>query len=184
MKYHHREGVTEKDRKGHPKLWITFFVLFALVVYGGFCFATLALNCWPLTEIDQTAKIVKQSKPGSNGDRLFVPAINLDISSRSVAVTGTPGEGGVSIKGNEFGFGITPNALRDASPFFNLSRLKEGDEVFLDSNGVRYAYRIISSNKEENSKNILTLQNGKIEKKAQAIGTVAWKNGDPELEAL
>lgn len=161
-----------------------FFVLFGAIAYGGLLFSTVALNGWPLSEIDQTAKVVKESKPGATGDRLFIPAINLNVSLQSLQTQGNPGqEGEMSIKGRELGFGLTPDALRTASPFFNLNRLKDGDEVFLDKNGVRYAYKITSSSKEDEGR-ALVLGNGKQTKKAEIIGTVAWKNGSSELEAL
>ena len=191
MKYHYRQGVTEKDEKSHPKLWITFFVIFALITYAGFCFTTLILNGWPLSKIDETAKVIKQSKPGSMGDRLFIPAINLSVSSRALNISNKsddPGNKNIVIKGSEFGFGATPGTLREASPFFNLSKLKEGDEIFLDKSGTRYAYKVVTivsdEDKETETDVALTLQNGRITKQAQAIGTVAWKNGSSELEEL
>lgn len=183
MKYHYQEGITEKDKKGHKKGWLAFFAVMGTAVYGGFLFVNLALNGWPLDPIDKTAKLVKSAKPGSMGDHLFIPAINLSSGfSGSLRQSGHPKEDTVIVNGSPLALAVTPGTLRASSPFFNIDNLKEGDEVFLDNDKTRYAYRI--SNTPDNKKKKLVMQGKNKKLTAEVIGTVAWHSGQAELKPL
>lgn len=183
MKYHYQQGIVEKDKKSHKKVWLAFFAIIALVGYSGFIFTTLALNGYPLEPIDTTAKLVKNSKPGSLGNHLFIPAINLAESfGSSLSLSGKPEESRVVIKGTQLAPGVTSDSLRAASPFFNIDKLKSGDEIFLDKAGTRYVYRITSSSKSDDGK--LVLQSKTTTLVAQAIGTIAWNGGKAQLQPL
>ncbi len=184
MKYHYQQGVTEKDKKGHKKLWLGFFGTVALIGYGGFIFASLALNGYPLVPIDHTANLVKTSKPGSLGNHLFIPAINLSAPfNDSLSQSGKAQGDHVTVKGAELALGFTPRGLRSVSPFFNLDKLKNGDEVFLDNGSTRFVYRITASPNRDNDKK-LTLKGKGKELTAQAIGVIAWNGGKTELRPL
>lgn len=178
MKYHYQKGIVENNKKGHPRLWLGFFVIFALVAYSGFSFAVLNLNGWPLTEIDATAKNVKTTKPSNN--KLFVPTINLTANSGSLNFKGDPSYQDVTVSGSRLAFGLTPDGLRQASPLYNLDRLKVGDEIFLDSQGTRYVYKIVESVGKGEQK--LTIESNQNTVVAKTVGTIAWNNGKPELE--
>ncbi len=183
MKYHYQRGIVENDKKGHKKAWLAFFATTGIVSYGGFAFATLALNGWPLEPVDKTTALVKSVKPGSLGDHLFVPAINLSANfSNTLVQSGNPRYNNMQIKGSSLSFGATPGALRTASPFFNLDKLREGDEVFLDKDATRYVYRVTNSPERANKK--LTLQTKDKSLVAEAIGTVAWHRGKAQLQPL
>ncbi len=183
MKYHYQQGIVEKDKKGHKKLWVAFLGVTAMTTYSGFVFASLALNGYPLEPIDTTAKLVKSSKPGSFGNHLFIPAINLssDINS-SLLQSGAPEKSDVTLKGSQLAFGVTPDGLRASSPFFNIDKLKEGDEVFLDNNKTRYVYKIDRLPRDNEKK--LTLQSKDKKLIAVAVGTIAWSSGKAELQPL
>lgn len=182
MKYHYQEGIVEKDIKGHKKAWFSFFVVFTAIAYGGFIFTALALNGYPLQPVDTTAKLVKDTKPGSLGNRLFIPAINLNARvNGSVAQSGNPAASSVKLKGNQLAVGVTPDGLRDSSPFFNLDKLRKDDEIFLDSHGTRYVYRIVTST---SSSKKLTLQSDHKTLTAEGIGTIAWSKGSNELKTF
>ncbi len=182
MKYHYQKGVVEKDKKGHKKLWLGFFSVIGVVTYGGFIFANLALNGWPLQPVDATAKIVKTTKPGGLGNHLFIPVINVSVAiDSSLKQSGNPASSAVKLVGGQLGFGLTPDSLRAASPFFNLDKLRSGDEIFLDSKGTRYVYRIVDSSQ---SKNKLTLQTKNKRLVAESVGTVAWNNGLSQIQAF
>jgi hypothetical protein len=183
MKYHYQEGITEKDKKGHKKGWLAFFAVIGVTVYGGFLFVNLALNGWPLDPIDKTAKLVKSVKPGSMGDYLFIPAINLSSGfNGSLKQSGSPKNNTVTVSGSPFTLAIAPGSLRSSSPFFNVDNLKEGDEIFLDNEKTRYAYRVSNTPDDEKKKLVLQGKNKKL--MAEVIGTIAWQSGQPALKPL
>ncbi len=181
MRYNYKQGVTKKDKQGHKARWVIFLIVFAVISYGGFLAAILSLNGWPLNTYDTTAKIVKNTKPGQKGDSLFIPSLNLALSLnlKSLQVSGKPNDNFV-IRGNSFGVSLLPHAIREASPFFNLSGLRKDDEIFIDKSRVRYAYVVT----EKKGDQYLTLQSGTVKKYANPIGTVAWRDGSPYIEAL
>ncbi len=182
MKYHYQEGIVEKDRRGHPKLWLGFFVFVIFVVYGGFLATTLFLNGWPLSPIDQTATAVKTSRPSSS-DKLYIPALNLtaNLDGNSIEKSGNPADSAVTLRGQKLAAGLTPAHIRSVSPFFNLADLREGDEIFLDSSGKRYVYKIAKS---DQTKRRLTLQTDGVKLTATPIGTVIWDGKQPKIETL
>ena len=183
MKYHYQQGIVEKDKKGHKKGWLAFFVLSGLVVYGGFMFVNLALNGWPLEPIDKTARLVKSTKPGSFGNHLFIPGINLSSDfSQSLKQAGSPKNNNVTIIGNQLSINVTPGGLRLSSPFFNIDNLREGDEIFLDNAKTRYAYKV--SKKPDSDKQNLVLKGKNKKITAEVIGKIAWQSGQAKLTPL
>ncbi|MEK7621416.1 MAG: hypothetical protein AAB395_03630 [Patescibacteria group bacterium] len=180
MKYHHQKGIIQKDKKGHKKLWFVFFVLMIIATYCAMMFTVLDLNGWPLSEVDATAKTVKTTKPTDN--KLFIPAINVTADNSSVKLSGDPSYDDVTASGSDVGFGITPSSLRKSSPFYNLDQLKDGDEIYLDSEGIRYVYKVTKSVGEEEQK--LTIKTKQDTIVAKTIGTVSWNNGKPALETF
>ncbi len=180
MKYHYQKGIVEKDKKGHRKLWLGFFSIFAVVSYSGFLFAVVNMNGWPLSDISSTANIVKTTKPENN--KIYIPAINLATNSNSVKLDGDPSYSDVVVTGPDLGFGITPTSIRQASVFYNIGQLRDGDEVFLDSQGTRYVYKVSKTVSEDDSK--LTIKNGNKTIVAKTIGTIAWNDGKPTLESF
>ena len=182
MRYDYKKGVIEKDKNGHKKLWIGFFGIFIFALYSGVLATTLFLNGWPFDSFDKTANVVKTTKPSKDNDKLYIPVLNLDNKfDGSLKISGKPGKGEAKIDGNKLGLGITPDSLRAASPFFNLSKLKEGDEIFVDKNGVRYAYKVKNKTKED-SQLILKTKSAKII--AEPIGTIAWQDGKAQLNSF
>jgi hypothetical protein len=178
MKYHYQAGVIEKDKKSHKKIWLGFFTSSALVAYGGFLFAVTALNGWPLTPYDKAATAVKTTSPGKLGDAIFIPALNVAQSLQSsFSVNGKPGEdSSMTIQASKLALGVTPEAIRAKSPFYNLSLLDSGDELFVDRDGVRYAYKITS--KKDAKQGVVELTNGSVKRYAELIGTVSIENGE------
>lgn len=183
MRYDYKKGVIEKDKNSHKKLWLGFFGIFIFALYSGVLATTLFLNGWPFDSFDKTANVVKATKPSEDNDKLYIPVLNLDNKlDGSLKISGKPGgKGEAKIDGNELGLGITPDSLRAASPFFNLSKLKEGDEIFVDKDGVRYAYKVKSKIKED-SQLILKTKSAKIT--AEPIGTIAWQDGKAQLNSF
>lgn len=180
MKYHYQKGIVEKDKKGHRKLWLGFFVSITVVAYGGLLFTVLDLNGWPLTQIDTTANIIKTTKPTST--KIYIPAINLTADSGSVKIKGDPSYSDVTVSGSSIGFGVTPTGLREASPFYNLSMVKSGDEIFLDNQGTRYVYKVSDSVSSDDTK--LTIKTSQKTVIAKTVGTVSWEGGKANLESF
>lgn len=180
MKYHYQRGITQKDKKGHKKTWLGFFVAITLVAYSGLLFTVLDLNGWPVSGVDTTAKIVKTTKPGDN--KIFIPAINVSADAKAVKISGDPSYSDVTVSGPSFGVGVTPTSLRQASPFYNVDQLKDGDEIFLDDQGTRYVYKVSESTDEDEQK--LTIKGKNKTIIAKTIGTIAWNDGKPSLESF
>ncbi|OGL33420.1 hypothetical protein A3F64_02870 [Candidatus Saccharibacteria bacterium RIFCSPHIGHO2_12_FULL_42_8] len=180
MKYHHQKGIVERDKKGHKKLWLGFFMVFAIVSYGGFLFAVLNLNGWPLTDVASTARVVKTTKPTSN--KIFIPAINVQTNTDSIKLEGDPSYSDVVVSGPSLGFGITPQSLRQASLFYSIDQLRNGDEVFLDNQGTRYVYEVSQKVSKDDSK--LTIKTSNKTVVAKTVGTIVWNDGSPVLETF
>ncbi len=180
MKYHHQKGIVQKDKKGHRKAWLGFFVGMTLFAYSGFLFTVLDSNGWPISEVDSIAKIVKTIQP--SGSKIFIPNINVAADSSSIKINGDPSYSDVVVSGSSIGFGITPTSLRQASPFYNLAMVRTGDEIFLDSQGIRYVYKVANSVSSDDTK--LTIKSSKSTVIAKAIGTINWDNGKPSLESF
>lgn len=152
----------------------------AVVAYGGLLFTVLDLNGWPLSEIDTTAKIIKTTKPTST--KIYIPAINLAADGGSVKIKGDPSFSDVTVSGSRIGFGVTPASLREASPFYNLSMVKSGDEIFLDNQGTRYVYKVSDSVGPEDTK--LTIKTNQKTVVAKTVGTVTWDSGKANLQSF
>ncbi len=100
-------------------------------------------------------KLVKQ-KPGDDGDRLYIPQINVDVAITEGDESalekgawhrqpdnGNPEKGGnFVLSGHRFQLGLTPANTRAKSPFYHVDKLQHGDEFFVDWKGKRYAYTV------------------------------------------
>lgn len=100
----------------------------------------------------------KLTKPaGSEGDRLYIPRINVDVaiatgSDSSVLErgawhrspqSGNPERGGnFVLSAHRFVMSVTPQGTVQASPFYNIGKLAVGDQLFVDYQKQRYAYVI------------------------------------------
>ncbi len=181
MKYHYQEGISDKKKGNKGKL--VFFSIFGLLAigYGGLLALTPALNGWPLVPIDETAHALQSSDPGEEGNKLYIPRLNVSSPVSSLTIKGNPSEeNSITIKGQSFQLGLTPEQTRESSPFYYLDKLQTGDEIFLDYNSTRYAYRV-GGGKTSSSALILQASNG-VTVKAEAIGTVARENGKLEVQ--
>jgi LPXTG-site transpeptidase (sortase) family protein len=149
-----------QDRK--KSRWFVIFIallviaaaVYVLIVYLSPGFVTI-----PFTNLtsDAITKKVQTSKAGQYGDRLFVPQINVDVAivdgTASDALTqgawhrnsdlGSPAKGGnFALGGIKFVMDTTPQWTRAKSPFYNLGKVNEGDELTVDYKGTRYTYKV------------------------------------------
>ena len=158
-RYHYRDGVTLEKKRGRALLIIIGILVFAAAVYVTAIYLAPQMVTIPFTSMtsDAVGRKVQQSKAGQYGDRLYLPQINVDIPVatgggkdgltagawlRDTSV-GEPGKGGnVALSAYHFTWDVTPVWSKQKSPFHNLAKINEGDDVTLDYKGTRYVYRI------------------------------------------
>lgn len=139
------------------RLWLIFGV--TALVAGTYvlllAFAP-ALPVW-MSGAQQVKVDLAQIKPGDQGNRLFIPSINVNVAigegnDASVLDSGAwhrqPQNGNPLVGGNfvlsahRFAMGLTPAHTLEKSPFYNIDKLFTGDEIFVDYQGARYTYKI------------------------------------------
>ncbi len=159
VRYHYREGVTLEKKKSRWLLILIGIIVFAAAAYVTVTYLAPQLVTVPFTSLtaDATDKKVENSKAGQYGDHLFIPQINVDVAineggdksqldvgawQRNIDL-GNPEKGGnFVLSGRKFMLDATPQWTRAKSPFYNLGKLKTGDELMLDYKGKRYVYKI------------------------------------------
>lgn len=207
MRYEYRRGIQKPKR-----WWVTLPIVGVIVgVY------TLINSLAPAMPIyaaapDETVKKLTASKPALNENRLYIPKINLDIAAVPVEgddealalgkgviqrspESGNPKDGGnFVLAAYRFHLGLTPQQTRQLSPFYHIDKLSVGDEVYVDYEGVRYAFKVVAlqSAGSKAGKDQLTLypyesvnaetDSGVIV--AEPTGTIVWINGAPKLKTL
>lgn len=156
MRYRYGRGVVKKDAKPRKLLFTLPIVLVLLSGYIAVNILAPKINM-PGEPADAVAKHITSSPPTSGDNRLYLPQINKDIPIKSGEAAaalsqgawirddslGNPEHGGhFVLSARQFSLGITPVHTRAASPFYQIEKLQEGDEIFTDYNGVRYVYKI------------------------------------------
>ncbi len=151
----------EHKKNRHIVGIITTIVIILLLGAGGYI---LLLSFAPslTNEIvtgrapDATQKKLEQPA-GVEGDRLFIPQINVDVAivtgSTEAALekgawhrhpeNGDPVKGGnFVLSAHRFIMSFTPQGVAQQSPFYNIDKLNEKNKIFVDFQGKRYAYEI------------------------------------------
>ena len=210
MKYNYKEGV-EKQKS---RTW-TVLPLFGIV--GGlyiFINALAPVVLDAMTPADATAKKLVSLRPDTTQNRAFIPKINLDIAivpvngDEKIALengaiqraeaSGNPKQGGnYVITANRFSLGLTPHQTKTKSPFYHINKLSNGDDVFIDYEGVRYAYKVEERKvvtaadpaiEESTDDDRLTLYapsgTGHEVVVAKPVGKIVWQDGKPRLKSL
>lgn len=164
------------------------------------------------------AKKLTTVQPTIGEDRVYLPQINVDVpvneigTSETVALekgavhrspsSGNPKEGGnFVLAAHRFNLGLTINQTRARSPFYHIDKLAVGDRVYVDYEGLRYAYEITEKKmvaetaveiEQKTSDNRLTLYScelagpkaGREVLVAKRLGTVAWEDGKAAIKKL
>lgn len=185
MRYHHQIGAM-RERKGIGKGKIAFLLLFVVPIlgYAGFLALLPGVGGWPVRDPEDVVNRVRTVSPGSEGDKLYIPRLNVvvDLQSRDASIDGEFGLNKVgSVSAERFAFGVTPEHILKASPFYRLDQLTVGDEFYIDFNGTRYAYKV-SDKVSDTSGVVLKTKDESVTVNAEPIGTVAWHNGEPRIE--
>lgn len=159
VRYHYREGVTFEKKRSRWFLVFISLVIFAAAVYVVAVYLAPQLVTVPFTNLTPTATDdkIKSSKAGQYGDRLYIPQINVDVAIQTGGDKtqlangawqrntdlGSPEKGGnFALSGYKFTLDMTPWNTRAKSPFYNLGKLKTGDELTVDYQGKRYVYKV------------------------------------------
>lgn len=213
MRYRYKDGVNAK--RGSNKL-LTIVPVVGLMA-GGYILVNTFSPALPsnLTgEQQAVSKIVTQQQPNLDENRLYVPKIGIDVEIVTGVTeetleggawhrkpeNGDPSGGNFVLAAHRFNLGYTPGQTRAKSPFYHIDLLDDGDEIYVDYDGQRYAYKVnkkykVDSNAgqiEDRSKNAkMTLYScdlrGPIEGRevveAELVGSVAWDSGKPRINA-
>lgn len=213
LRYEFRTGVTKQ--KHSKKLWV--LVPMITLFGGGYVFMNLNapnLNLSFDKPADATARMLTSSKPNLAENRLYLPQINVDIAikgddqneplgsdaqQRNVRA-GDPKQGGnFVVVANRFSMGMSPFQTRTNSPLYHMGELQPGDQIYVDFEGVRYAYEVTknypatagSANIEDASRQkqltLMACESGNPDQvrqiiEAKPVGTIAWVNGVAKLK--
>lgn len=209
MKYSYREGVEKpKSRK-----WVVLPIFLVLaIVYGALNYLSPAI-LYVVEPADTTAKTLIANKPQQGNDRLYIPKINANIavvggsdgttvlqsgaSQRSVD-SGNPSEGGnYVLVASRLSLGYTPSETKQKSSFYHLGKLSSGDDIYVDYDGTRYAYKVelrktvdddTAALEVRSDKPRLTLYTAEAGSHdtvvAKQVGKIVWTSGKPKLQAI
>lgn len=133
----------------------------ALLVFGGIYIIAIALSpqLMPLTTSptdNATIKLLQSTEQNLTEQRLYIPKLDVNVSydtgDRSTLErgawwrqpqNGNPRDGGnFVLSAHRFIMGLTPKQTLRKSPFYNIDKLKVGDEIIVDYQGKRYSYQI------------------------------------------
>lgn len=213
MRYEYRRGIQK------PKRWWVALPVMGVLVGAYVLFNSLA-PAMPIyaASPDETVKKLTATKPALNENRLYIPKINVDIAAVTIdsdetlalekgAVhrspeSGNPKDGGnYVLAAHRFQLGFTPQQTRKKSPFYHIDKLDAGDEVYVDYDGIRYAFKVVERKfveptavevEAKTEKDQLTLYTYELAGPdasrevviAESTGTIVWVNGSPKLKTL
>lgn len=213
MTYNHRTGVVAPNKKS-----MLFVVLPTLAILGGlYALLNVLSPALPIASADKPEAIAKkltERQPASSDNRLYIPKIGVDVDVvqgvdeksldkgawHRLPENGDPITGGnFVLAAHRFNLGFTPEQTRAKSPFYNIHSLQAGDDIYVDYEGVRYAYKVERSEKVDGSavaieqrtpNSQLTMYScdlrgpeyGREVVYAKPVGTIAWLNGEPKLK--
>jgi sortase (surface protein transpeptidase) len=157
MKYHYRDGVKRDKKKPVWILWLALTIILAFAAYMAANYVAPRLVSMPLSAKatpDATMNKMQATSPKDQEKHLYIPQLNVDLpitsdvgSLKDNALqddeSGDPEDGApLTIKALRFSLESNPWETRDSSPFYNLGKLQPGDELYVDHNGKRLAYRV------------------------------------------
>lgn len=164
MHYHYELGAMRE--RGHAKRWLGVLLLATLllgVTYGALLYTVPRLVTVPFTDKadpNATARKIETSKPSRN--TLYIPQLNIEVPLLIGGGADSLAQGAwqqdaskkieegdtVAVCAQAFSLESTPWQTRQRSPFYNLGRLDNGDQLVLDYKGHRYAYKVTHTGDE------------------------------------
>ena len=138
---------------------VTILVAAIMILAGLYTLAVALTPAIIAPTINPTSnKTVKklQSKAAITENRLYIPKIDVNLPYTAGDETvmekgawwrqpdnGNPADGGnFVLSAHRFIMGLTPQQTLRKSPFYNIDKLKTGDELVVDYDGKRYTYEI------------------------------------------
>ena len=214
MRYTLQDGA-ERKRSKWP------FVLAGLLLLSGLylLYNTFSPGLPDFSKDTQaTTKKLTSTQPVVSENRIYMPQINVDVPIVEVATneteaqaldkgaihravsSGNPEDGGnYVIAAHRFTLGLTPTQTRAKSPFYHIDQMQVGDQIYVDYDGVRYAYKIFK--KETVAATDVAIENRTEEARltvyscglsgsrdgrevlfAKPLGTVTWENGQAKIQ--
>lgn len=151
-----REGIVH-SKKTRTKSSILFSFVSSVMFLGGIYLMglTFAPVFRPGIVLGNPIDVTKE-KPRIGRDMLYIPKISVSVpfSAGGEEVMeegawhrfperGDPETGGnFIVSAHRFVMKWTPGATMNSSPFYNVGKLNEGDEILVDYKGKRYKYQI------------------------------------------
>lgn len=214
MRYNYRKGA--KKQTGGK--WL---VLPAIGVISGMYLLFNAISPVIPTSLSEDSTVARKliaQQPKIDHNRLYVPKINVDVAivpiegNEATALekgainraptSGNPKDGGnYVLAAHRFNLGLTPSQTRAKSPFYHIDKLKVNDELYVDYDGVRYAYEVVGKKLVES--NAIEIENRTDTKRltvyscelagptagreviiAEPKGVIVWADGKPKLKSL
>lgn len=159
MRYNYQEGVTGDKKRPVWIIWLLVLIVLAAAAYGTANYLAPRLVSMPLSakaSPDATMNKMQATAPKPDQQHLYIPQLNVDLpiaTGDDVAVladsawqrgkAADPAQGEpLSLRALRFSLGSTPWETRERSRFYNLDKLQVGDQVYVDHDGKRYAYRV------------------------------------------
>ena len=138
---------------------VTILVAAIMILAGLYILAVALTPAIIAPTINPTSnKTIKQlqSKAAITENRLYIPKIDVNLPYATGSETvmeqgawwrqpqnGNPKDGGnFVLSAHRFIMGLTPQQTLRKSPFYNIDKLKTGDELVVDYDGKRYTYEI------------------------------------------
>ena len=138
---------------------VTILVAAIMILAGLYTLAVALTPAIIAPNINPTSnKTIKQlqSKAAITENRLYIPKIDVNLPYATGSETvmekgawwrqpdnGNPADGGnFVLSAHRFIMGLTPQQTLRKSPFYNINKLKTGDELVVDYDGKRYTYEI------------------------------------------
>lgn len=215
MRYTYHSGFVRKKRRLLPVL------LGGVLLLTGLYILTVslapALPDWTV-DTQATATKLTVSQPTVGENRLYIPQINVDVATVEIVgseqaslekgaihrapASGNPKDGGnYVLAAHRFSMGVTPQQTRQKSPFYHIDKVTVGDQLYVDYDGTRYAYKVTEkrlvaptevSIEKKTEQPRLTIysctlsgaRDGREVVIAEPIGTVTWHDGTPKVKSL
>ena len=154
--FSNREGIVY-SKKNRTKTSIIFSLISLVMFLGGIYLMSLTFApvFKPGIVLGKPVDVTKE-KPRIGQDMLYIPKISVAVPvlaggaevmeegawhrfpERGDPVTG----GNFIVSAHRFVMKWTPGATMNSSPFYNVGKLNEGDEILVDYKGKRYKYQI------------------------------------------
>jgi LPXTG-site transpeptidase (sortase) family protein len=144
-------------RQADTRPWL---LLGSLLLVAALYVLTTALA--PALPLDVQPHVVAQkvqiTPPKPRENRLYIPAINVDVpvieGEGKAALekgawhrkpeNGNPEKGGnFVLSAHRFQMGFTPQQTREKSPFYRIDQLRVGEKMYVDYNNKRYTYEVV-----------------------------------------